>query len=1062
MNDVGTGGEPVRAGRPGLGRRQFLKASGLAAAGTAVAGLPVMAGPFTREDFTRLVPADKKLHPDWVGSLVARGAAAPVRWPESRFVGMPVGGLCCGQLYLGGDGRLWHWDIFNRVYNSGSGGPRYAKPLEPDAPFAQGFALRVVHGGRSDIRALDHTGWAEVDFTGEYPIGRVEYRDDGCPVRVALEAFSPFIPLDEDDSSLPATFMRFTLTNTGTQPVEAAVAGWMENAVARDTPCDGTEERVNAIVRGDGFAMLECSARPGPARPAADARPDVLFDDFERATHEGWTVEGDAFGSGPVSQEQVPAYQGKLGLRGSRAVNSHASAPGASVGEKDNAKGMLTSRAFTIARSHIRFLVGGGAHKDATCVELLVDGRVVLSATGRAANEMAPVTWDVRRWAGREARLRIADRQAGGWGNIGVDHIVFTDAPAEPPPPLARRTDFGTLGLALLGAAAPDRACADLDPAVLPGAAFDAPPADGPAAAADPARRAGALGRTVTLPPGGTAAVAFVVAWHFPNLRLAKLEANGGRHYGARFADARAVVAHVARHADRLTTQTRLWRDTWYGSTLPRWLLDRTFATVSHLATNTCYRFANGRFYGWEGVGCCAGTCTHVWHYAHAVGRLFPALERSAREMADYGTGFEEATGRIRFRAEHNDHWAVDGQAGSILRTWREHQMCADDAFLRRVWPRTRKAVEFLIAQDPDADGILEGQQHNTLDADWYGPVAWLSGLHLAALRAAAAMAREMGDAGFAARCDALADRGRANLAARLFDGEYFINRPDPKRADTINSGTGCHIDQVFGQGWAWQVGLDRVIPQAECISALRALWRYNFSPDVGVYRNANPPGRWYAMPGEAGLLMCTFPRSDWDFERAKGGAARSPGFAGYFNECMTGFEYQAASHMVAEGLLTEGLAVTRAVHDRYAPQRRNPYNEIECGDHYARAMAGYGVFLAACGFETHGPGGHLGFAPRLSPDDFRCAFTAAGAWGSFAQSRRGGRLAASVEVKWGTLRLRTLALATPAAPASLRATTAGREVTVTSAWKDGRLLLTFPTDVTLGAGETLAVDARA
>ncbi len=537
------------------------------------------------------------------------------------------------------------------------------------------------------------------------------------------------------------------------------------------------------------------------------------------------------------------------------------------------------------------------------------------------------------------------------------------------------------------------------------------------------------------------------------------MEANGGRHYGARFADARAVAAHAAANAARLTAQTRLWRDTWYGSTLPRWLLDRTFATVSHLATNTCYRFANGRFYGWEGVGCCAGTCTHVWHYAHAAGRLFPALERSAREMADYGAGFEEATGRIRFRAEHNDHWAVDGQAGSILRTWREHQMSVDDTFLRRVWARTRKAVEFLIAQDPDADGILEGQQHNTLDADWYGAVAWLSGLYIAALLAAAEMAREMGDADFAAQCGAIAARGRTRLAEQLFDGEYFINKPDPGRADTINSGTGCHIDQVFGQGWAWQAGLARAIPEKETVSALRALWRYNFSPDVGVYRNANPPGRWYAMAGEAGLLMCTFPRTDWDYARASG---KGPGWAaGYFNECMTGFEYQVAGHMVAEGLLTEGLAVTRAVHDRYAPQRRNPYNEIECGDHYARAMAGYGVFLSACGVETHGPKGHLGFAPRLAPEDFRCAFTAAGAWGTFAQTVAGGTLKATVDVKWGRLRLRTLALAAQAAPASVRATAAGRVVAATSEWKDGRVLLTFATDVAVGPGEALAVELR-
>ena len=128
----------------------------------------------------------------------------------------------------------------------------------------------------------------------------------------------------------------------------------------------------------------------------------------------------------------------------------------------------------------------------------------------------------------------------------------------------------------------------------------------------------------------------------------------------------------------------------------------------------------------------------------------------------------------------------------------------------------------------------------------------------------------------------------------------------------------------------------------------------------------------------------------------------------------MNGFEYEVAGHMIWEGMVTEGLAVTRAVHDRYHPSHRNPWNEVECGDHYARSMASYGVFLAACGFEYHGPEGHLGFAPRIRPGNFKAAFTAAEGWGTFSQQAGPAGLNAQVAVQWGKLRLRSLSVDLP------------------------------------------------
>jgi non-lysosomal glucosylceramidase len=249
------------------------------------------------------------------------------------------------------------------------------------------------------------------------------------------------------------------------------------------------------------------------------------------------------------------------------------------------------------------------------------------------------------------------------------------------------------------------------------------------------------------------------------------------------------------------------------------------------------------------------------------------------------------------------------------------------------------------------------------------------------------------------------------------------------------------------------------VLPAEPTRKALEALWKYNFTPDVGVYRRnfeAIKGGRWYAMPGEGGLLMCTWPHGGGEKAAGKGEAT----FVSYFNECMTGFEYQVAGHMIWEGLVEKGLAVTRMIHDRYHGSKRNPWNEVECSSHYARAMASHGVYLAACGFEYHGPRGHLGFAPRLFPENFRAAFTAAEGWGTLMQKVEGRRFETAVTVRWGKLRLRTVAVEVAAeqagAPVTVRLR--GKSVRATPSWDDRRLTVTLAEPAVLAAGDALEI----
>jgi hypothetical protein len=162
-------------------------------------------------------------------------------------------------------------------------------------------------------------------------------------------------------------------------------------------------------------------------------------------------------------------------------------------------------------------------------------------------------------------------------------------------------------------------------------------------------------------------------------------------------------------------------------------------------------------------------------------------------------------------------------------------------------------------------------------------------------------------------------------------------------------------------------------------------------------------------MPGEAGLLVCTFPKPDWNFQKAAG---KGPGFAiQYFNECQSGYEHEVASNMIGEGMVQEGLTVLRAIHDRYSPSKRNPYNEVECGDHYSRAMASYSSFITMCGFEYDGPKGLMGFSPRLNPEKFKAAFTSAAGWGSYEQEATDSTFTAQISLVWGHLSLARLDL---------------------------------------------------
>ena len=170
----------------GSSRREFLQVVGLGAAAS-LAGTDAaraMAGPFDASDFARLVPPDKKLDPAWVKSLFDRGESRrSITATSLATIGMPIGGICAGQLYLGGDGKLWHWDIFNRR-RAHERGPLRASDAARSRRWTRGSRCGSRPDDKTEVRTLDRAGFSDIRFRGEYPIGFVEYRDPTCRSRV--------------------------------------------------------------------------------------------------------------------------------------------------------------------------------------------------------------------------------------------------------------------------------------------------------------------------------------------------------------------------------------------------------------------------------------------------------------------------------------------------------------------------------------------------------------------------------------------------------------------------------------------------------------------------------------------------------------------------------------------------------------------------------------------------------------------------------------------------------------------------------------------------------------
>lgn len=475
-----------------------------------------------------------------------------------------------------------------------------------------------------------------------------------------------------------------------------------------------------------------------------------------------------------------------------------------------------------------------------------------------------------------------------------------------------------------------------------------------------------------TIPAHGKKTFTFFISWRFPN-RLGWVSWENpdhdrtvfGNYYCQQYKDAWDVAEKTIPKLPALEKKTIAFVDAVVNSDIPTEVKEAALFNLNVLRSQTTFRISSGHFMGWEGVfnttSSCSGTCTHVWNYEQATAFLFGDLARTMRDVEfNYAT---DERGGMAFRAalplskaSESKATAADGQMGCVMKFYRDWQLSGDNTFLQKNWPQVKKVLAFAWVDkgwDGNRDGVMEGCQHNTMDVNYYGPNPQMGLWYLGALKAGAEMAKFMKDKDFEKKCNDLFARGSRWIDEHLFNGEYYeqiVTDPEtfeyldlernPEKAPDYQLYKGCLVDQLVGQYMAHICGLGYLVNPANVRTTLSSIMKYNYLTDYSKHFNNM---RSYVLGHEAGLLMASWPK----------GRLKVP--FPYFAESMTGFEYTAAVGMLYEGMTDDGLKCIRAVRNRFDGDKRNPFNEPECGHHYARSMASWAAIPALTGFHYSG-----------------------------------------------------------------------------------------------------------
>jgi uncharacterized protein (DUF608 family) len=532
---------------------------------------------------------------------------------------------------------------------------------------------------------------------------------------------------------------------------------------------------------------------------------------------------------------------------------------------------------------------------------------------------------------------------------------------------------------------------------------------------------AGALASAVTLAPDERVEIGFTLGWFFPHHSPGGQEI--GHMYANWFQDAGEVnnflLTNYPAHRQGTENFARALAGTSLGGPL-------AFVWSSQLGTlvkNTWWS-KDGHYSIWEGLGCCGQSTTDVdFDGSSSIVALFPELKLGQmRHMAafqneqgqvphNYSNSFERIDGAGFRRVDMNPQW--------VMMVCRDYLWTGDSDYLAALWPSVLKAMEYTASLDSDGDGLPDKDCGFQTYDQWglRGAPSYIGSLWIGALRAAIRLARDLARTEDAQRWQILLDKASASFDRLLFNGEYYSLWVDGSLRDEI-----CMSDQISGEWFSHLMGLPTTISEKNLARAVDSIWKHNFSPETGL-RNATAPKGGLDGPATDNLQA--------------GGV-------------WSGIEFAFASFLMDHGRYEDGVRLVEAVHRRYL-RAGMPWNHVECGSHYTRAMSSWSTLLAATGFKPDLPAQTLAILPGV-PGDFHAPWVTASGFGRL--TRRSHVL--SIDCIAGALQFKKLRLnlarANPAVRLSGRALEAG-------ASRDGSIaILEFPEPLTIHAGETLTI----